>query len=225
MITQDMHLHTKFSDGKNTIEEMAKAAIENNIKEICFTDHVRKHSNWWPMYFSECQRVSQIYASVLQISCGVETKICDYHGMLDLPEGLDPRLPRVAALHRLPNGNGEFISKDSLKQLGCLARTYWINAITGLQQNHEISRIAHPFSLLPYMDFPMDGEFWRQVSSIMDKGSYLIEYNLKYDNSFVPQAFWKHFSSRIVLGSDSHSVEALCNICQTNKEGVIYAIH
>lgn len=215
MMTQDMHLHTKFSDGKNTVEEMAEAAVENGIEEICFTDHMRKSSDWWPEYFSECQRVSRIYAPILRISCGVEAKICDFRGTLDLPEGLDPRLLRVAALHRVPDGTGGFIRREELKRLGETARTYWFNAIAGLWENREISRIAHPFSLLPYMDVPMGADFWERVSAVMDEGSYLIEYNLKYDNTFVPQAFWEHFSSRIVVGSDSHSVESLHSACQS----------
>lgn len=38
-IKGDLQCHTKWSDGSNTIEEMAKAAIELNYEYICITDH------------------------------------------------------------------------------------------------------------------------------------------------------------------------------------------
>ncbi len=39
MITADYHIHTTFSDGKNTPEEMVQRAIELGFKEIGFSDH------------------------------------------------------------------------------------------------------------------------------------------------------------------------------------------
>ena len=37
----DYHIHSNFSpDGKSSMEEMILRAIDLNLKEICFTDHV-----------------------------------------------------------------------------------------------------------------------------------------------------------------------------------------
>ena len=37
----DFHIHSDFSmDGKFLMEEMVIAAIDKNMKSICFTDHV-----------------------------------------------------------------------------------------------------------------------------------------------------------------------------------------
>jgi len=38
-ILGDLHVHTKYSDGGNSIEEMAKVAKENGLKYIAITDH------------------------------------------------------------------------------------------------------------------------------------------------------------------------------------------
>ncbi len=215
MMLQDMHLHTNFSDGANTLQEMAEAAVDCGLHEICFTDHVWKESDWWPEYFTECQRVAQSFLPNLNISCGVEAKVCDFSGTLDLPLSIDRKILQVAAIHRLPIGNRQFLRKDLLRQNGSFAVTCWKNTLSGLNKNPSISSIAHPFSLLPYMDITLDESFWNQVVHIFDKGSYLIEYNTKYDNSFIPLSFWKHFSPRIIFGSDSHSVEDLQKSCHT----------
>ena len=39
MIFSDFHIHTTFSDGKNSPEEMVKSAIKLGIKNIGFSDH------------------------------------------------------------------------------------------------------------------------------------------------------------------------------------------
>ncbi len=38
-IRGDLHLHTTASDGKNSIEEMARAALERGYEYLCITDH------------------------------------------------------------------------------------------------------------------------------------------------------------------------------------------
>ena len=39
----DLHCHTTASDGKNTLEEMAQAAIERGYEYLCITDHSASH--------------------------------------------------------------------------------------------------------------------------------------------------------------------------------------
>ena len=38
-ITAIIHSHSKWSDGNNTIEEMAKAAIEKGLQYLVISDH------------------------------------------------------------------------------------------------------------------------------------------------------------------------------------------
>ena len=39
MILSSYHTHSKYSDGKNTLEEMVLSAIEKGCAEIGFSDH------------------------------------------------------------------------------------------------------------------------------------------------------------------------------------------
>ena len=39
MILEDFHLHTTFSDGKHTPEEMIRAALDMGMKRIGISDH------------------------------------------------------------------------------------------------------------------------------------------------------------------------------------------
>src|ERR1700720_357527 len=42
-ITWDYHIHTTFSDGKNSVDEIAKFCKKLGLQEIAITDHVRKN--------------------------------------------------------------------------------------------------------------------------------------------------------------------------------------
>lgn len=76
----DFHVHTTFSDGKNTPEEMVRAAIENGMKSIGFSDHsytfyderycMRK--NEIDAYIETVNALKEKYAGKIEILCGIE---------------------------------------------------------------------------------------------------------------------------------------------------------
>ena len=78
MILQDMHLHTNYSDGKNSPEEMIRAAISLGISNICFTDHVRKDSLWVADYINELESLKSKFKDKIRIDIGVEAKVLDF---------------------------------------------------------------------------------------------------------------------------------------------------
>ena len=204
----DMHIHSSFSDGKNSILEMASVAHKLGIKKICFTDHVRKDSTWFNNYILEIERVRKLVP--IEICIGVEAKIIDFNGNLDVPDNLPKEVSRVAAIHRITDGKGGYISKsDSNLVQSEYALECWFNALEGLGKNKEVSRIAHPFSMIPFLKPKMDDGFWKRLETIFDRSNYSIELNFKYDNSFVPDSFWKRYKDRLIIGSDSHSIEDL----------------
>ncbi len=42
-LTFDYHTHTTYSDGKGTMEESVKAAVERGLKALAITDHGPGH--------------------------------------------------------------------------------------------------------------------------------------------------------------------------------------
>lgn len=75
----DSHLHTVSSDGRNTVDEMCRAAIAANVDGIMITDHA--DMNFYASRDTYCRikngieqiRVAQqTYAQQLQLLCGVE---------------------------------------------------------------------------------------------------------------------------------------------------------
>ena len=49
----DLHLHTKWTDGDNTVKQMHKAAISKGCSHILFSEHSRKASGVWFNKFAD----------------------------------------------------------------------------------------------------------------------------------------------------------------------------
>ena len=76
---QDRHMHTTFSDGKNTPEEMTEAAIMMGLDTIGFSDHSHSESDDCGMspegtlaYRKEIERLKPLYAGKIRVLCGLE---------------------------------------------------------------------------------------------------------------------------------------------------------
>lgn len=208
---RDMHLHSNFSDGNNSIEEMIDCSISLGLKTVCFTDHVWKTSDWTDKYFEEVERCKKKYKLFVDVIGGVEAKLLDWNGGLDVSEDIYSKKVRiVGAMHRIPIGNMKFISRNEIKCNKDESKKIWLKALRGIQKNNRIECLAHPFSLLKDMDINKNSaEFWSEISDVFENMSVQIEYNVKYDNSIVPEWFWEKHKNRIVPASDSHSINEL----------------
>lgn len=74
------HIHSNYSDGKNTIEQIVKAAIENEFKRIALTDHapVPFPSDWnmpydlLTKYLAHIERIQEEFQNNILILRGLE---------------------------------------------------------------------------------------------------------------------------------------------------------
>lgn len=90
MINQNLHTHSIFSDGENTLEEMALAAISKGFSSLGFSDHsaIPGCDDWcmpiekYDDYFAECEKIKEKYKDELDIFIGLEMDIlsekCQY---------------------------------------------------------------------------------------------------------------------------------------------------
>ena len=76
----DLHMHSNYSDGTSTIEEMAKSAIEKGLTTIAITDHMPLPFDPWysvrmdkiGSYRDEIARLQKRYRTKLTILTGLE---------------------------------------------------------------------------------------------------------------------------------------------------------
>ncbi|HVV57071.1 MAG TPA: PHP domain-containing protein [Gaiellaceae bacterium] len=150
---QDMHVHSTFSDGANTIDENLEAAGQLGLVELTCVDHVRASTDWVPDYVDAVRTAAR--RSSLTVHCAVEAKILDTSGRLDLPPNLGQVDAIYAADHQVPLEAGpvdpvlvrtaltvgETTAKAVLDQL--------VTATCATVQRYERVVVAHLFSVLP----------------------------------------------------------------------------
>lgn len=157
-LTGDWHIHSTFSDdAESTLAENVAAAAARGLREIRLIDHVRTDTTWVPEFLAAV-RALEVPAS-LRIHTGVEAKILDASGTLDIPadltvgpEGVDGI---VIADHQFPGPDGPWSPSraaaalaDGLSAADAVATL--VNAtIAAMERAGGDAQLAHPFSILP----------------------------------------------------------------------------
>jgi putative hydrolase len=85
-LDEDFHVHSTFSDGASTLAENVAAARERGLRTLCLVDHVRRDTAWVPDFTAAVDPYR--HQPGLRVLAGVEAKILDTAGQLDVPPDL-----------------------------------------------------------------------------------------------------------------------------------------
>ncbi len=158
-LAEDYHVHSVFSDGVSTLEENVRAGRRRGLRRLCLVDHVRRDTDWVPRFAAAVQPLRE--TAGIDILAGVEAKILDRTGRLDLPGGADGTdaiggidLVLIAD-HQFPAELGPVEPREVRDGLACgeLAAAEIIDclaeATAGALGMVERPVLAHLFSVLP----------------------------------------------------------------------------
>jgi putative hydrolase len=168
-LDEDFHVHSTFSDdGASTLAENVRAARERGLRTMCLVDHVRRDTRWLPEFVAAVE----IYRGEpgLRVLAGVEAKILDAAGHLDLPPGLQTMSGIDLVLiadHQFPADNGpvhpdemraalafgSITAAEAIERLCEATAQAATSAAAGAAAAHSVANgrplLAHLFSLLP----------------------------------------------------------------------------
>lgn len=155
-LDEDHHVHSTFSDDAvSTVAENVRAARERGLRVVVLADHVRQGSPWVPDFVAAVRELEP--GPGLQVLAGVEAKILNGAGELDLPASLRGVDRVLIADHQYPGDHGPVLPqdmRDALERGQCSAADAidgLIGATLGALDRAALPQLAHLFSLLPKM--------------------------------------------------------------------------
>ena len=153
-LDEDHHVHSTFSDDAvSTVAENVRAARERGLRVVVLADHVRRGSPWVPDFVAAVRELRP--APDLEVLAGVEAKILNGTGELDLPPSLRGVDRVLIADHQYPGDHGPVPPedmRDGLERRQCSAADIidgLIAATLGALERAALPQLAHLFSLLP----------------------------------------------------------------------------
>ena len=239
MKLRDLHVHTTFSDGANTPEEMVRAAVAMGLETIGFADHAHTaFDESWCMaagadaaYRAEITRLKSAYAGQIEVLCGVEQDLYS-----DTPaDGYDFVIGSVHYLYR----NGVYIPVDeSPALLRAAADTHfggdmyslceaYYRAVSTLPERTGATIIGHFDLITKFLEHaplfsPAHARYraaWRQAADTLLRYGLPFEINTgaisrgcrtePYPAAEI-RAYLRARGARFLLSGDSHSADALC---------------
>ena len=216
LLLADHHVHSTFSDGRNTLEENLAQAEQLGLTQLGCVDHVRVDTTYVPEYAAAIRALRGRTSVALTV--GIEAKILDTDGRLDLPvEGLDEVDLVYAADHQFPWPGGyrspravkAALEEGSTTAACCIEHlvTGTVAAMRGNRRHRLV--LAHLFSILPKVGLSEDQVpedlLGLLAAAAADSGTIVeISERWKCPSSRALRAV-KAAGAAIVCSTDSHS--------------------
>lgn len=214
-LTADLHTHSDLTDGADSPEAMAAGAGRAGLSVWGLSDHVRASTDWLPDYVP---RVRALRVDGLQVRCGVEAKILDISGRLDMPPGAFDLDYILVADHQFPGHDGPVDPREVRAWVGDGQRsaTELVDdlvaaTVRAVETNPFPTILAHLFSVLPKCgldESEVTDEHLRSLGAALARHDAAVEANEKWR---CPS--WRVLESlagmgvRLTAGSDAHRVE------------------
>jgi DNA polymerase (family X) len=194
----DLHMHTDWSDGRGTLEEMAVAALERGRKYVAICDHARRLRDGRLERQTEEIAALSARLSGLRILAGIEVDI-RADGSLDMPdEVLAEREWVMASIHSGFDG----------------ARERLTGRLVAAMENPHVDCIGHPTGRKINRRPPYELDFERVHEKAVETGTFL-EINAQPDRLDLADSHARAAAEagvRIVISTDAHRVHELDNL-------------
>jgi len=200
----DLHVHSAWSDGANSIAEIVQEARLKNLRIIAITDHVRRESTYFPDY---CAEIRKMGSSDLPILVGFEAKIRDFQGDLDVSSEVRRRSDiQIGSVHRFPLGRKLLSPKDLGKHI---CQEVELELSIAAIRRQQMGILGHPggMSIKAFGEFPM--EFFREITAECSRNDIVFELNSTYHASIYGDLhpMLKEYNPYVTFGSDAHTLE------------------
>ncbi len=213
----NLHIHSIYSDGRNTIEQIVKKALKTNLDYICITDHFT--DSWKADIIPNLNNPDKIKRYLEEISLFKEF-LAKENKNLTLLKGIEIDL----------SSSEKYIINNISPNLFDLILFEYLESFEGIA---FVKKILEYWKRKNYNNFPLIGLAHFDPSFFIIKGlDVLLEFLKQYDviiefNSSYPQFYsqkheifynkLKDSGIKVSIGCDSHHISSLKDIESPNK--------
>jgi len=189
LMTGEWHIHTRYSDGKNSIVECCRRAVELGIPLLAFTDHLREDRYLdMPGYLREIEEARREFP--LRILSGFEVELYP-DGSLSAGDRLLGQVDyTVVSFHSQQEFIGDYYS-----------------GLLEAFKNPSVNTWGHPGAYLRQTDLLLSRRMLDELFSRMAEERVALELNQRYA---VPPEEWRELAQEygvtLINGSDIHSL-------------------
>ncbi len=164
VLVGDFHVHSTYSDDAvSSLAENIAAASAMSLRHLRLVDHVRASTTWVPEFARAV--AAELVPEGLTIHSGVEAKILNSRGVLDIPADLLIGRGGVDAVliadHQFPGTDGPWSPRATVAKLEAGlavgdALDLLIAATVAAMRSVTSAQLAHCFSILPKIGLSED---------------------------------------------------------------------
>ena len=186
-VYHDWHMHTIYTDGQNTVFELAKEAKHKSLNSIAITEHVRKNLTY--NFDDLIDEIKEAEKKIkIKILIGCEAKVLNTEGELDVRDEVIQKCDFVlGAFHKFP------VNKEA-----------YFNAIIAMLKNPKVTIWAHPFRFAYLNKIEFSNDELKQIFGHLKKTGKIFEINSRIPPSNKVLQYIKMFKIDYCFGSDSH---------------------
>ena len=202
----DFHIHTNFTDGKASIEQVVEIAIKKGMKAICFTEHTEpwqhKHANWFNNYVNQIEEQRVLRHEEIHLFIGIEAPLLNFDGKIEATTEMISKVDFVlGAAHRYPTIEGRKVSDLSPTE----AIDLEFRSLESLIYNTEVDCIAHIGATCSKYVTEFPKTLTEELIKLAAKENKIIEINPVYHQPLKDflKLCTKH-NVQVSLGSNAH---------------------
>lgn len=200
----DLHIHSTYTDGKDSISDIVKRAEAINLGIIAITDHIRESSTYFDEYVQEIEKIRK--TAKINILIGFEARIKNFRGEVDVSnENYEKSDVKIASVHRFTIGNKLYNPDLFTKEIAQgLELEISLSALEN--KDKEFNVLGHPggMSLKYFNEFPLG--YFEEIIKACKKNNIAFDLNSEYHRSVYPELklILRKYNPLISLGSDAH---------------------
>ena len=204
----DSHLHTSWTDGSSSVEEVYRTATESGLETVLYSEHSRKTStDWFPSFATE---VRALPSSPCKAYVGTEVKVESFDGDIDTVPAISNLCDFVmASVHRFIGVNGqtrEFSETDPSEAVELEFNLTW-----AVLANPQVDILGHMFGMCfrRFIVTPPDDKICALISRAAEF-DVAVEINSYYHPNVRKMIQWcQDFNAPITFGSNAHTLESV----------------